>query len=132
MGSAVFLPPAQAVFQNQLLKAVRRFLPGNNPFEVLAAGANSAAVHSFSQDVIPDVLRSYAWALRFTFALGVPLAGVSLLASFFMPWFKYHNESLKKPEDNNSEKAANLETATTEVSAEKSSEVGYRPKRNAQ
>jgi hypothetical protein len=43
-------------------------------------------------------LKSYVTALRYTFALGVPVAGVAFLASFFIPWFKFQNvgENLKK------------------------------------
>ena len=40
-------------------------------------------------------MQSYNSALRSTFAIGIPFAGVALLVSLFMPWFKYHGASQK-------------------------------------
>lgn len=104
MGSAVFIPVAQVVFQNKLLKALRDVVPTVNPLEVVAAGANKDAIASFPTEVVPGILKSYAKALNYSSVIGVPLAGVSLLVAIFMPWFRYHNEAqaAKSNEENTS------------------------------
>ncbi|KAF2866568.1 putative MFS transporter [Massariosphaeria phaeospora] len=91
MGSAFLLPTAQAVFQNQLTEALRRFVPEINPLVVLSVGANSEAISSLPRASLRGIVQSYDNALRYTFAIGIPFAGVALLVSFFMPWFRYHN-----------------------------------------
>lgn len=95
MGSAFLLPTAQAVFQNQLLKALYQFAPDVDPLVVLAAGANSEAISSLPSASLGGIVQSYSSALRYTFAIGIPFAGVALLVSFFMPWFKYHSVANK-------------------------------------
>lgn len=37
------------------------------------------------------VVQSYNTALQSAYAIGVPFAGVALVVSFFMPWFRYQN-----------------------------------------
>jgi MFS transporter, DHA2 family, glioxin efflux transporter len=96
MGSASLLPTAQAVFQNQLLKALYQFAPDLDPLIVLAAGANSEAISSLPSASLGAIKQSYSSALRYTFAIGIPFAGIALLVSLFMPWFKYHSAG-KKP-----------------------------------
>jgi hypothetical protein len=96
MGSAFLLPTAQAVFQNELVKALRRFVPGIDPLVVLSAGANSEAILRLPRASLGGIVKSYNIALRSTFATGVPFAGAALLVSFFMPWFRYYDAS-KKP-----------------------------------
>lgn len=91
MGSASLLPTAQAVFQNQLIKALEQFAPEINPIVVLGAGANSEAISSLPSASLGGIVQSYAIALRFTFAIGIPFAGIALLVSLFMPWFRYHS-----------------------------------------
>jgi hypothetical protein len=93
MGSAMFIPVAQVLFQNELIKTVRGTVPDIDPYTVLVAGANKEAIDTFPQDLIPGILSSYAQALSRASAVAIPLAGVSLIVALFMPWFRYHNES---------------------------------------
>ncbi|KAK8102080.1 hypothetical protein PG984_015226 [Apiospora sp. TS-2023a] len=93
MGSAFLLPTAQAVFQNQLLEALRRFAPDIDPSIVLSAGASSEAISGLPPASLGGIVQSYTSALRFAFAIGIPFAGVALIVSFFMPWFKYQDAS---------------------------------------
>ncbi|KAH8764815.1 MFS multidrug transporter-like protein [Diaporthe sp. PMI_573] len=95
MGSAFLLPTAQAVFQNQLLKALHQFAPDVDPLVVLAAGANSEAISSLPSESLGGITQSYRSALRYTFAIGIPFAGIALLVSLFMPWFRYHSAANK-------------------------------------
>ncbi|KAI1347165.1 putative gliotoxin efflux pump [Xylaria sp. FL0043] len=90
MGSAFLLPTAQAVFQNELIKELRHSVPGIDSLVVLSAGANSEAISSFPEAIRGSIVQSYNSALRSTFVIGVPFAGIALLVSLFMPWFRYH------------------------------------------
>ncbi|KAK8091772.1 Efflux pump [Apiospora hydei] len=93
MGSAFLLPTAQAVFQNHLLRALRRFAPDTDPSLVLSAGASKEAIMSLPSGSWGGIIQSYTSALRFAFVIGVPFAGVAFLVSFFMPWFRYQDAS---------------------------------------
>ncbi|KAI1652829.1 major facilitator superfamily domain-containing protein [Daldinia decipiens] len=95
LSSAFILPAAQAVFQKELMKALRQFVPDINPLVVFSAGANSEAIASFPRASQGGIVQGYSSALRSTFAIGIPFAGVALLVSFFMPWFRYYNASQK-------------------------------------
>ncbi|KAI9649177.1 hypothetical protein NHQ30_001745 [Ciborinia camelliae] len=96
MGSAFILPAAQAIFQSELIKSLRAFVPEIDPLVVLGAGATSKGISTLPKASLPGISKSYVTALRFTFALGVPVAGVAFLVSFFMPWFKYCNAGKKE------------------------------------
>ncbi|KAI0812844.1 putative gliotoxin efflux pump, partial [Xylaria sp. FL0064] len=90
VGSAFLLPTAQAVFQNELIKALRHSAPNIDSSVVLSAGANSEAISSFPEAIRGAIVQSYNSALRSTFVIGVPFTGIARLVSLFMPWFKYH------------------------------------------
>ncbi|KAJ8064946.1 hypothetical protein OCU04_007250 [Sclerotinia nivalis] len=100
MGSAFAIPAAQAIFQSQLIKSLRAFAPDIDPQVVLAAGATSKGISSLPEASLPEISRSYVEALRYTFALGIPVAGMAFVVSFFMPWFRYQDAG-KKEEDVN-------------------------------
>ncbi|KAI1844176.1 hypothetical protein JX266_009660 [Neoarthrinium moseri] len=95
MGSAFLLPTAQAVLQNELMKALRQFAPNIDPVLVLSAGANSEAILGLPRGNLGGIIRSYNSALRSAFAIGIPFAGIALLVSLFMPWFRYHSAAEK-------------------------------------
>jgi hypothetical protein len=108
MGSAFFLPVAQTIFQNELRRALRKYVPDLDPISVLTAGADSKAIASFSQAHVSGITASYVDALQYTFMVGVPLAGVALLIGLFMPWFRYHNATHAKT--NNGSNGGNEKT----------------------
>lgn len=95
MGSAFLLPTAQAVFHNELVKALHQFAPDVDPLVILAAGANSEAISSLPSASLGGIMQSYVRALRYTFAIGIPFAGTALFLSLFMPWFRYHSVANK-------------------------------------
>lgn len=95
MGSAFLLPTAQAVFQNELLKAMRQFVPDIVPLVVLSAVANNNAISSLPKECLGGIVQSSKMALKSTFAIGILFAGMALMVSFFMPWFRYHDASTK-------------------------------------
>lgn len=81
MGSAFLLPTAQAVFQNQLHKALRQFAPDIDPLVVLAAGADSGAISSLPSASLGGIMQSYINALRYMFSIGIPFAGIALFVN---------------------------------------------------
>lgn len=91
VGSAIVLPSAQGIFQSQLIKSLRQFIPEIQPLAVLAAGVVSSSISALPPSTLPGIKQSYMNAVRYALALGVPLAGLSLCISIFMPSFKYHN-----------------------------------------
>lgn len=95
MGSAFILPAAQAIFQSQLIKALRTYAPGINPLMVLSAGATNKDISNFPITVVSEIARSYVVALRYTFALGILVAGLAFVVGFFMPWFRYQDGEKK-------------------------------------
>ena len=99
---------ANALFANELLEAVRVNVPSLDPYAVVAAGANDIS-GTFSADVMPGILKSYAHALRLTFALGVPFAGVSFILSLFQPWFKFDKGQTKQGNKDDKEKQVDAE-----------------------
>jgi hypothetical protein len=98
MGSAFIIPAAQAIFQSQLIKCLRVFAPDVDPLVVLGAGATSRGISSLPKASVLGIVESYVNALRSTFALGVAVARVAFLVSFFMPWFRFHNVGEKEKE----------------------------------
>jgi len=99
IGSAFVLPSAQTLFQTQLTKSLRHYVPNIEPSTVLAAGATHAGISSFPEASIPGIEQSYVDAVKYALALGIPLAGLSLCVSVFMPSFRYHNaeKNVNKP-----------------------------------
>lgn len=126
MGSAVFIPVAQVIFQNILIDAVHDVVPNWSPREVLSAGASSGAISMFPKQLIPILLKAYAKALSRTFVVGVPLAAISLVVAFFMPWFRYHNESQTAKLKKDNEPAENEKADKRESSEEKISSMLYK------
>lgn len=110
MGSAFLLPTAQSVFQNQLLKALRRSAPDIDPSIVLSAGASSEAISSLPPASLGGIIQGYTSALRFAFAIGIPFAGVSFFVGFFMPWFRY--QDAPKASKTGTKESINRETAS--------------------
>ena len=118
MSNATILPAAQAIFQNQLLIALQKNVSGVNPEVILALGATSDGLDRFSGHVLDAIKASYVTALRYTFSLGIPVAGIAFVVSLFMPWFRYHAPEVKQ-------KGKSLES-TTEGSTEKSKQWLFR------
>jgi hypothetical protein len=116
MGSAFQIPTAQAVFQNELMKALHRFVPDMDPLVVLSAGANSEAISSLPKASLGGIVQSYDTALRSAFAIGIPFAGMALLISLFMPWFRYHDVSKKPTVETVSSESEKGDAAVVETS----------------
>lgn len=112
LGAAYAIAAAQGIFQNELLKVLPTNVPGVNPALVLSAGATSDRSSLPSTPaLIEGIQKSYVHAIRLTFALGIPLAGIAFLSTPFMPWFKYIQPGQEKKGTDEEKKALELPAA---------------------
>ncbi|KAI3326696.1 MFS general substrate transporter [Xylariaceae sp. AK1471] len=103
IGGAYAVTSANALFANELLQAIRDNVPSINALEVVSAGAEEIA-NIFPADILPGILKSYVSALRLTFAIGIPFAGVSFILSLFQPWFRFDKGQAKHQDEENKQK----------------------------
>ncbi|KAI8623121.1 MFS general substrate transporter [Xylariaceae sp. FL1651] len=108
IGGAYAVTSANSLFSNKLLQAVRDSAPSIDALQVVSAGAEDIA-GLFPADVLPEILRSYVSALRLTFAIGIPFAGVSFLLSLFQPWFRFDKGLVKREDAENKQKELTVE-----------------------
>jgi hypothetical protein len=85
LGSTFLLSTSQAVFQNELLDALRQQVPDPNPLMVLSAGTNRKAILSLPRTSLGGIVQGHSKALQSTFSIRIPFAGAAPLVSFFMP-----------------------------------------------
>lgn len=87
IGASFFVSAAQAAFTNRLVANLIQNVPSVNPSTVLATGATSLTT-AFSGDELLGVLNAYVDGLRTAFALGIALAGLSLISALFAEWIR--------------------------------------------
>jgi hypothetical protein len=85
MGGAVFVSAGQSVFDNILLRKIRKLSQTINPSVVLEIGAGSLR-DAFSGSELTTVLESYMSGLKAAFAFGTGVAGVAVLVSLWAPY----------------------------------------------
>ncbi|KAF2678010.1 hypothetical protein K458DRAFT_261753, partial [Lentithecium fluviatile CBS 122367] len=81
IGGALMLAAAQGIFQNELLRLLRREVPELDPVSVLSLGAEAEAVWEISVELMERVVEAFVEALQHTFVLTVPVAGVAFLVA---------------------------------------------------
>lgn len=91
IGGAMMLATAQGIFQNELVRLLRNSVPDLDPLSVISLGASNNANSLLPPEALARILDAFVLALRYTFVLAVPIAGISFLVSLFQPWFRYHN-----------------------------------------
>ncbi|KAI9852710.1 MAG: hypothetical protein M1838_005905 [Thelocarpon superellum] len=87
IGGAFFVSAGQAGFSNELVSSLARNAPTVDAAKVVATGATNIR-GNFPADTINGILLSYLDGLHISFAIGIALAGGSLIAAFFAPWRK--------------------------------------------
>lgn len=86
LGGAIFLSVGNTLFQNHLMQAsAQNSVPGVDIQAVLEAGA-TAFENLVPASSLPQLLIVYNEALRVTFTVAIPLAGVAAIAACFMEW----------------------------------------------
>ncbi|KAK7013180.1 major facilitator transporter-like protein [Favolaschia claudopus] len=88
-GGTVGLGVAEPVFASELTKFLLKYAP--DAPAVIAKESPTAIYTSLAPELIPGVVRSYMESLKIVFVIGVPLAGLALLASLLI-----ENTRLKK------------------------------------
>lgn len=89
LGGAIFVALAQAIFQNGLIKNMKRNTEEVDPRLVLNSGASDIRVVLTKmgwESTVDAVLRAYASGLRNTFFMSAAAAGCMLLAAFAFEW----------------------------------------------
>ncbi|KAJ7644606.1 ABC transporter [Roridomyces roridus] len=110
LGGTLGLGVAEPVFSSQLTKYLKIYAP-NAPATVVRESP-TAIYTELSPEMIPGVVRSYAEALRIVFVLGVPVAGLALIASLFIKNIRINKQA---PVERPSEKT--LEEGKVDVEA---------------
>lgn len=85
LSSAIFLPIAQSVFQNQLSANLRSNVPQIDSSLIIQSGATGFRDH-LTAGQLPLVLNAYNKALSQTFYVGVGVAALSIFGPIFMEW----------------------------------------------
>lgn len=76
---------AQSIFDNELVKKLVTLANGVDPAAVFQAGPTGIR-EKFSKDQVPGILLSYMKGLKASWAMGIALAGITLLVSFWPEW----------------------------------------------
>ncbi|KAJ7615653.1 ABC transporter [Mycena polygramma] len=105
LGGTLGLGIAEPVFATELGKYLLRFAP-DAPSSIVRQSP-TAIYTDLPADMIPGVVRAYSEALRIVFVLGVPVAGLALLAAMFI-----QNLRIVKTEPSLSSDAGNEEKVT--------------------
>ncbi|KAJ7168875.1 ABC transporter [Mycena filopes] len=82
LGGTLGLGVAEPVFASELSKYLQQFAP-NAPASIVKESP-TAIYSALPPDMIPGVVQSYTHALRLVFVLGVPVAGLALVAALFI------------------------------------------------
>ncbi|KAJ7174162.1 ABC transporter [Mycena crocata] len=82
LGGTLGLGVAEPVFASELSKYLLRFAPEAPAF--IVKESPTAIYTDLPPDMIPGVVRAYTESLRIVFVLGVPVAGLALVAAMFI------------------------------------------------
>ena len=82
---ALGVSAAQSVFNNILLAKTPLYAPGVDPSQLIAVGATSIR-SVFAAEQIPGILGAYMAGLKAAWAMGIGLAGVTVLISLLPEW----------------------------------------------
>lgn len=85
ISASFFVSAAQSAFTNTLVSSLVKNVPSVEPARVLATGATSLT-SVFAGAELLGILNAYLEGLRIAFALGIALAGLSLVAAIFAEW----------------------------------------------
>ena len=97
IGGALFVSAGETGFENKLIHSLAVNAPSVAPATIIATGASD--LHTVFQGAVLDgILRSYVDGLRVAFAIGVALAGLSIVPAAFAPWKKIDASKLMKGE----------------------------------
>jgi hypothetical protein len=99
IGGATMLAAAQGIFQNELVRLLRHSVPNLDPLIIISLGASENVKSLLPPEELALILAAFVAALRHTFILAIPVAGISFLVSLFQPWFRYHKPDMELGDD---------------------------------
>lgn len=102
LGGSLIVSAGQAIFQNKLILALPRTNPNLNPGLVLAVGVTEIRT-ALPAAELPGVLSAYMEGIHSAFILAIPVAGIALLVSITIRWFRLHKP---EPKPEQSEKSS--------------------------
>ena len=76
---------AQSIFNNILVSKLPELAPGVSAAQVILAGSTGIP-QTFAKADVPGILLSYMAGLKAAWAMGIALAGTTLLVSFLPQW----------------------------------------------
>ena len=82
VAGAFSVSAAQSLFTNRLIETLPRNAPGLSPSQVVATGATDLRNTFPNPSDLNGILKSYITGLKASWAVGIALAGVAVLASF--------------------------------------------------
>ncbi|KAF8198860.1 ABC transporter [Mycena galopus ATCC 62051] len=107
LGGTLGLGVAEPVFSSMLAKYLTRYAP-DAPAAIVKESP-TAIYTALAQAMIAPVVRSYADALRIVFVLGVPVAGIALVAAMFIQNVKIPKSAPPAPAAKDVEKTSVVE-----------------------
>lgn len=93
LGGAISVSIAQNIFENTLIKQLRKDAPSVNPELIVMAGATHIREVTTPQQ-LPGVLRAYDTAVTTAFILPIATASVAFFCSLAMEWKSVKGRSL--------------------------------------
>jgi hypothetical protein len=99
IGGATILAAAQGIFQNELVRLLRHSVPNLDPLIIISLGASENVKSLLPPEELALILAAFVAALRHTFILAIPVAGISFLVSLFQSWFRYHKPDMELGDD---------------------------------
>lgn len=102
LGGAIFIALAQTVFQNGLIKNMKRDAPDIDPIMILNSGASEIRdllVRMGREDSVDAVLGAYTLGLRNTFIMTAVAAGCVFLATLGFEWKRIQKPGAKKDDE---------------------------------
>ncbi|KAJ7627025.1 ABC transporter [Roridomyces roridus] len=98
LGGTLGLGVAEPVFSSQLTKYLKLYAPDAPAF--IVRESPTAIYTDLDPTMIPGVVKSYTESLRIVFVLGVPVAGLALIASLFIKNIRIKKPAARKPVEN--------------------------------
>jgi len=108
LGGMIGLSVAEAVFASELTRFLARYAPGAPAATIAIARNSPTAIYTdLPPALVPGVVRAYVESLRIVYVLGVPVAGLSLVAAFCVKNIRIVKEA--QGESEKEESGADLE-----------------------
>jgi len=97
IGGSIIIAIAEAVFSTTLNSSIRKYAPGVDPADVVAAGAGNFR-HVFSEKVVEGVILAYNRAVNHVFYVATGIVVASWVFSWGLGWKSVKKAKVVAPE----------------------------------